>query len=182
MKRTPAVLIAVVTLVAGGTVAATASSADDATYAGCVNKSSGALRVIQPSGSCTSKEYKITWNEKGPRGARGPRGFKGENGKDGMDGKDGKDGSANIVDGVRTDENESVAAGERRGIQSNCPAGTIPIGRNFEATDVVSIFTDESASDRNGDQFWQMSIYNGTSGTVGLYMQAICIGAPAATG
>jgi hypothetical protein len=56
---------------------------------GCVNKTTGALRVIQ-SGTCRKAEYSISFNAQGPRGDKGdpgPQGPKGDKGDTGPQGK-----------------------------------------------------------------------------------------------
>lgn len=45
----------------------------------CVNKKSGALRVLK-SARCKSSETTVSWNAAGPRGLRGPKGDRGARG------------------------------------------------------------------------------------------------------
>ncbi|MEY4323219.1 MAG: hypothetical protein RL410_1000 [Actinomycetota bacterium] len=47
------------------------------TYNACANKKSGALRLLAAGKKCTSKETKITWNQRGPQGAQGIQGAPG---------------------------------------------------------------------------------------------------------
>ena len=44
------------------------------TFYGCVNNSTGAIRIVQSFTSCKSTEHKIHWNQVGPRGPQGPQG------------------------------------------------------------------------------------------------------------
>ena len=172
MKLTPAILIAVASLIVGGTVAATASSSNH-TYTGCVKKSTGVLRVIDTGKSCTSSESKITWNEKGPQGPpgeRGPRGFRGQ---------DGTGGSTTVVNGERTPDGTQIAANTQEGFQSNCPDGTIPIGRNFFAANPVTLFSDESEVSPSGTRSWAITLDNASANSVTIFLQAICLGGAA---
>src|SRR5438445_947618 len=50
---------------------------------GCVNNSSGAIRIVSQNTVCKSSENKIHWNQTGPRG---PRGFQGPKGTQGPQG------------------------------------------------------------------------------------------------
>ena len=69
---------------------------------GCVNNSSGAIRIVDQSTVCTSTEHKIHWNQVGPRGPQGnqgnqgPRGFQGPQGPQGPQGLQGPQGPAGI--------------------------------------------------------------------------------------
>jgi hypothetical protein len=44
---------------------------------GCVAKSDGALRVVHNSHDCSSREFALSFNSRGPRGARGAPGLQG---------------------------------------------------------------------------------------------------------
>jgi hypothetical protein len=48
-------------------------------FTGCYNKTSGALRLIDPSRGqhCAVREARVTWNQTGQKGPAGPRGAKG---------------------------------------------------------------------------------------------------------
>jgi hypothetical protein len=72
--------------VLGGVVYAAVPAPDGAIH-GCYNKSTGALRIIDPtSQSCTSKEVAIDWNQVGPAGPQGTAGAAGPAGAPGADG------------------------------------------------------------------------------------------------
>lgn len=100
-------------LVLGG--AATASSASDAAFYACVNKSTRYMRLVNATTTCKPAETKVSWNRtgpqgpvgiggtgpqgpagpqglRGPQGMRGPQGPKGDTGATGPKGTDGKDG------------------------------------------------------------------------------------------
>ncbi|HKD98712.1 MAG TPA: hypothetical protein VKB69_14125 [Micromonosporaceae bacterium] len=93
-KATVAALSAL--LVLTGAVAAAASVPNpDGTISGCVNNSTGALRVIDPTktgtaGHCTTTgpkaETAITWAQQGPAGVPGPSGPAGPQGPAGIGG------------------------------------------------------------------------------------------------
>lgn len=59
------------------------------TFYGCVNNSTGAIRIVQSSTTCKSTEHKIHWNQVGPPGPRGPRGPQGAQGPPGPQGPPG---------------------------------------------------------------------------------------------
>ena len=44
---------------------------------GCVNNTSGAIRIVSQSTVCKSTEHKIQWNQVGPQGSQGPQGPQG---------------------------------------------------------------------------------------------------------
>jgi hypothetical protein len=56
------------------------------TYYGCVNNSTGAIRIVSKSTTCKSTEHKINWNQVGPQGSPGPKGPKGAPGPKGPPG------------------------------------------------------------------------------------------------
>jgi hypothetical protein len=69
-------LVAVGALVLGalGVTGVAAAAGHGGTIHGCVNKSSGALRVVKHSGHCSRGETALAFNARGPRGAPGRRG------------------------------------------------------------------------------------------------------------
>jgi Collagen triple helix repeat (20 copies) len=68
------------------------------TYYGCVNNSTGDIRIVSKSTVCKSTEHKINWNQVGPKGpkgntgAQGPKGPKGATGPQGPQGPKGAQG------------------------------------------------------------------------------------------
>jgi len=59
------------------------------TFYGCVNNSSGAIRIVTSSTVCKSSEHKIHWNQVGPKGPQGPKGAQGPQGPQGAQGPQG---------------------------------------------------------------------------------------------
>ena len=59
---------------------------------GCVNNSSGAIRIVDQSTTCKSTEHKIHWNQVGPQGPQGSRGPQGPQGPQGLEGPQGPQG------------------------------------------------------------------------------------------
>jgi hypothetical protein len=53
---------------------------------GCVNKKTGALRVVLPGAACKSTENALSWNQVGEAGPQGPAGARGETGPQGEPG------------------------------------------------------------------------------------------------
>ncbi|MEU6414331.1 hypothetical protein [Microbispora sp. NPDC046933] len=91
-------------LVLGG--AATASSASDAVFYACVNKSTRYMRLVNATTTCKATETKVSWNktgpqgpagvgslgQQGPAGPQGPRGLQGARGLQGLKGDKGDTG------------------------------------------------------------------------------------------
>ena len=66
-------------------------------YTACMQKSTGALRLIDPSVStnrCTTAETQVTWNQTGQQGAKGATGAQGETGASGPQGPKGDPGAS----------------------------------------------------------------------------------------
>jgi len=59
------------------------------TFYGCVNNTTGAIRIVQSFTSCKSTEHKIHWNQVGPKGPQGPKGAQGPAGPQGPQGPPG---------------------------------------------------------------------------------------------
>jgi Collagen triple helix repeat (20 copies) len=77
-------------------------------YYGCVNNSTGAIRIVTSTTTCKSTEHEIKWNQTGPQGpagptgptgATGPTGPKGPKGNTGATGTTGPQGPAGIAVG-----------------------------------------------------------------------------------
>lgn len=60
----------------------------------CVQKSSGAVRIVNSASSCTNNETVVTWNQVGPQGPAGPQGTQGIQGVQGPAGPTGSQGPA----------------------------------------------------------------------------------------
>lgn len=71
------------------------------TYYACVNNSSGTIHMTSATGTCTSNEKQIIWNNVGPAGPAGPQGPAGADGKQGAQGTVGPTGPAG-KDGLST--------------------------------------------------------------------------------
>jgi hypothetical protein len=54
------------------------------TYYGCVNNSTGAIRIVSKTTVCKPTEHKISWNQSGPQGPQGPQGAQGPQGPPGI--------------------------------------------------------------------------------------------------
>jgi hypothetical protein len=63
------------------------------TYYGCVNNSTGAIRLVNKTTTCKATEHKINWNEVGPRGPQGNQGSQGPRGPQGQQGPQGSQGT-----------------------------------------------------------------------------------------
>lgn len=130
-------------LLAGGLAYAATSSTSSGTIHGCVNRSSGQLRVVSASAHCRRNEIKIWWNVKGPAGqrgrkgatgaagaagARGPAGLRGPQGPQGPAGAQGNTGPAGPAGpagatGPKGDTGATGAQGPAGAIGPQGPAG-----------------------------------------------------------
>jgi hypothetical protein len=68
------------------------AGAQAATLKACVNKKSGAVRLISGKKKCRKSEKKISWNTKGVAGTNGTNGTNGANGINGTNGTNGAPG------------------------------------------------------------------------------------------
>ena len=69
------------------------------TIFGCVNDSTGAVRIVSSNTVCKATEHKIHWNQVGPQGNQGnqgPRGPQGAQGSQGPQGLQGPQGPAGV--------------------------------------------------------------------------------------
>src|ERR1700733_179241 len=62
------------------------------TIFGCVNDTTGAVRIVSSSTTCKATEHKIQWNQVGPRGPQGNQGNRGPQGPQGPQGAQGPQG------------------------------------------------------------------------------------------
>jgi hypothetical protein len=63
------------------------------TYYGCVNNTTGAIRIVSKTTVCKTTEHKISWNQVGPQGPQGPQGKQGAQGPQGPEGPQGTQGA-----------------------------------------------------------------------------------------
>jgi hypothetical protein len=75
-------LIAALAFSAGAAVVAHAQDTPAVIYA-CVNNSSGTIHIISATGTCSSNEMLLNWNQQGPAGPQGPQGLPGGSGSGG---------------------------------------------------------------------------------------------------
>ncbi len=68
-----------------------ATHANAATIHACLNKKSGAVRVVSSSAKCKKSEKGISWNREGSAGKNGLNGNNGLNGTNGTNGTNGQD-------------------------------------------------------------------------------------------
>jgi Collagen triple helix repeat (20 copies) len=61
-------------------------------YYGCVNNSTGGIRIVSKNTTCKATEHKIHWDQTGPQGPQGPKGPKGATGPKGPQGPQGPQG------------------------------------------------------------------------------------------
>ena len=83
MKRIVASLPALTTAVAI-LLAMSPSYGQNTVILGCVNKSSGEIKIVSTAGQCKSNEALISWNQSGIQGPAGPAGPQGPQGTAGV--------------------------------------------------------------------------------------------------
>lgn len=88
MIRLALAIVLITTFLASITIPA---SAEDVINA-CVNKKTGALRIVSEPGKCRSAEAPLSWNQTGPQGVQGPAGPPGPQGEQGPVGPQGPQG------------------------------------------------------------------------------------------
>jgi hypothetical protein len=87
--------VAVVTVAAGTGIAVASIPSGSRVFHGCYAKSTGALRLIDPSAHqrCRRGELAVSWQQAGPSGPQGPQGIRGPMGLAGSAGAAGAAGS-----------------------------------------------------------------------------------------
>jgi hypothetical protein len=175
----------------GAAIGVTSNAYTDANgvYKGCVDKSSGILRVLTPTGqTCRNSETAIDWNQVGPQGPQGiqgiqgPKGDKGDQGDQGIQGIQGIQGPKGDtgdagpqgpagpagqpgISGLETvySANVTVPAGSSESAKVICPAGKKVIGGGFASAN-VDISSSYAVADSDlpavGDRGWYVSAHN----------------------
>ena len=174
-KRNLMCLATFVCLLAGAATAAKqpAASGDliqsqaTLTLFGCVNDTTGAIRIVSKATVCSGSEHKIHWNQKGPQGPQGlqgpqgPQGPQGARGPQGSQGPQGEPGPAGIAEGysgLSTDSPSLPAFPGRLVAQTNpvATSGTYFISASalldVETGDTV-LCVDTTASSGSPSQF-----------------------------
>jgi hypothetical protein len=138
---------------------------------GCYDQKTGILRYLQ-SGSCTTKENPISWNQVGPQGPPGPQGEQGSQGPPGPAGVSGYE----IVES--TWQIPPAAPDERYRINAECPSGKRVIGGGAQgepgnpmAMDITESFPLPSSGQSD---LWVATVRNNTSTTQTAIAHAIC--------
>jgi hypothetical protein len=70
-----------------------ATHANAATIHACLNKKTGAVRIVSSKAKCKKNEKTLSWNSEGPAGKNGSNGNNGLNGTNGTNGTNGAKGS-----------------------------------------------------------------------------------------
>jgi hypothetical protein len=86
MIRFALAVVLITAFLASTVIPATAENVINA----CVNKKTGAVRILSQPGKCRRAEDPLSWNQTGPPGEQGP---KGEQGPAGLPGPKGEQGS-----------------------------------------------------------------------------------------
>jgi type VI protein secretion system component Hcp len=90
LRRSPlmAAVVGVLVLASAGFAVASALPGEGPTIDACIQKESGALRVVGSAGDCRNSERAISFAKEGPRGPAGQAGADGAQGPQGPAGKD----------------------------------------------------------------------------------------------
>jgi hypothetical protein len=89
-NRLVPIAVGVAVLIGIGGVAAASIPGTGGVLTGCVQKSSGQVRIIDTAKtSCSTTEQTVTWNQQGQPGTNGTNGAPGTNGTNGTDGVSG---------------------------------------------------------------------------------------------
>jgi hypothetical protein len=121
--------VAAVLVLAGASVAY--SQTDSDAINGCVEKTTGALRVLSDTSPkvCSSNETMLTWNQQGPVGPTGPKGDQGPQGVPGPKGDQGPQGIPGPqgvpgLSGLQVVTSDSAASSANYQVHTaTCPAG-----------------------------------------------------------
>ena len=109
-KRVAFFAAALALVATGAAIGVTSNAYTDAqgVYHGCVNASSGNLRVLASGETCKSSEVAIDWNQVGPQGSQGIQGLKGDKGDQGIQGIQGLKGDQGIqgIQGLKGDKGD----------------------------------------------------------------------------
>ncbi len=140
------------------------------TFFGCVNNSTGAVRIVDSSTACLTGEHKIHWNQKGPRGPQGvpgPQGPQGDRGPQGNPGPQGPTGPQG-PQGLQGPEGISAgfsASGANIGLTSGFPG--ILIAQTAAVSQGTYFVNASTLLDVGGQDnaFCYIRTVNGSSGT-----------------
>jgi hypothetical protein len=145
-----ALVAGVVAAVAAGSAAFAAIPDGNGVIHGCYLKSGGTLRVVDSTtGSCSSKETSLNWNQQGLPGPKGDTGDKGDKGDKGDPGDPGAPGPATLptVYITRVGNAQVPKGGSPVQLASlTLPAGTYLVSVNAHAGDGVSGSIDADCS------------------------------------
>ncbi|HET6865411.1 MAG TPA: hypothetical protein VFH80_05790 [Solirubrobacteraceae bacterium] len=171
---------------AGGAYAVTNAPASSGTFHGCVDKTTGALRVVQSARSCRPPirrggrtvnpgEFAIAWNAQGRPGRQGDQGVQGLQGLQGLPGVPGQNGATNLV--IR----EVMITGLIAGSQSvQCNPGERAVAGGVAPSDFASVdrvfasapttAADVTAADGSTPTGWISGIQNTTATDTTFYV------------
>lgn len=135
---------------------------------GCVNNSSGTIKIVSGDDGCANNEQLLTWNMEGPAGPSGPAGPKGPAGPSGISGYE-------IV------SHQVFLPPGTANVHVECPTGKKVLGGGFsiETPTDVRLFS-SAPSDGSGnliDHGWNLFVENIGSVTRQTTVNAICVSA-----
>lgn len=159
-------------LVAGFFVQRASSQQASGTIRACVSLYTGQLRVVRVTGTCSSTEYPIEWNQEGTQGEQGPPGPAGPVGPTGPSGLSGYEIVSDVFD---------VPTGGGTLMQVDCPAGNQVLGGGYN-TDSFQIASTQQGlevkisqpSAGGRDPGWAVAMTNTTGESKSVTVYAIC--------
>lgn len=156
-KLIPLVVLGVL---AGTGVASAATTADGVIYA-CAAKSTGTVRIVARTTKCTSKERRLSWNERGPAGPQGERGSDGPKGEKGADGTSAPQPQKTAREVVEKTLNLRVTKINEK---LRCPSGMVATGGGYAldgvAPDLQLFYTNAPVVENGVATGWNVGIYN----------------------
>jgi hypothetical protein len=132
--------VLVTTLLLTTGVLATTNSASSAIF-GCVNNTTGGIRIVSAKTGCLQTEHKISWNNGGPVGPQGPKGAQGPKGSQGPQGPKGAQGPSGVATiQIKKSQSVSLLPTKSGSAVVVCPSGMKLIGGGFQASPNTTAF------------------------------------------
>jgi len=156
------VLLATLVVVAGYlAISVAVQAATTTSYTVCVNKTTGAMRQIAASKTCTSLENRIVLGAVGPTGPQGPAGSTGPRGATGSAGSQGVTGPAGATGPIGspgTDVNVKTYTVVGDSSVASCDASDLILGGGY--------YSDASGAGRIGNSYpdgntWRITVWSG---------------------
>jgi hypothetical protein len=186
---------ALVLAMSGGAYALSGIPDHSGVFHGCVNATTGVLRMVKSARSCRHRrvirhggkrivipgELAIAWDQTGPRGPQGAPGLQGSPGTNGTNGTNGINGATNVI--VSTVAVSNVVTGNSAEKDVVCNPGERATGGGAAfngigpATDINASFPTHGTNAASAGQTpdgWDSSITNTTKSTLNATFYVVC--------